>query len=39
MVLFDEVDSYLQDRAHARPSWEFTMVNLKTPVTAAHSQL
>jgi SpoVK/Ycf46/Vps4 family AAA+-type ATPase len=27
LLLIDEVDSFLQDRAHARQSWEVTMVN------------
>lgn len=27
LLLIDEVDSFLQDRAHARQSWEATMVN------------
>jgi transitional endoplasmic reticulum ATPase len=27
LLLIDEVDSFLQDRAHARQSWEITMVN------------
>lgn len=27
LLLVDEVDSFLQDRAHARQSWEVTMVN------------
>jgi SpoVK/Ycf46/Vps4 family AAA+-type ATPase len=27
LLLIDEVDSFLQDRAHARQSWELTMVN------------
>lgn len=39
MVPLDEVDNYLHDRAHARPSWAVTMVDLKTPVSAALSWL
>jgi transitional endoplasmic reticulum ATPase len=27
LLLIDEVDSFLQDRSHARQSWEVTMVN------------
>lgn len=27
LLLIDEVDSFLQDRAHARQSWEVTLVN------------
>ena len=27
LLLIDEVDSFLQDRTHARQSWEVTMVN------------